>query len=283
MTTDVREAPHHNNLTCYTDYRCRRPECIERYNSWQNNRLHAVAAGTWRPFIDASPVREHLLKLYTAGLTPYRVSVLTGIDWHTVRLYTQADPKQGRGMIRQTTPEVEAKILAVQPEPTLPGRVDPIGTHRRIQALVAIGWPLRELGPHLGLKPDYVRRVLKRGDQVYGTTAQATVDAYDRLRSSRPHRHGVSDIGIGRARRHAKQHRWAPPKYWDLYPGAIDDPHFEPMYGLTRREIVAEDANWVMRTVGLSKADTAERLGVDKSYVDHAFRDHPEYAVEVAA
>jgi hypothetical protein len=283
VTTAVREAPHHRNLTCYTDYKCRLPECVERYNTWQNNRLRAVADGTWQPFIDATPVREHLLKLHAAGITPHRVEVLTGIDWNTVRLYTQPSVKQGRGMIRRTTPEVEAKILAIAPEPTLPGRVDPTGTRRRIQALSAIGWPLRELGPHIGIKPDNVRRILVRGQKVYGTTAQATIDAYDQLRRSRPRRHGVSDIGVARALRNAKQHKWAPPKYWDQHPGCIDDPHFEPMYRVTKREIVAQDANWIMTTVGLNKADTADRLGVDKSYVDHAFRDHPEYAIEVAA
>ena len=283
MTTAVREAPHHRTLTCYTDYRCRLPKCVERYNDWYLNRLRAVAEGTWKPFIDATPVREHLLKLYAAGLTPHRVSVLTGIDWSTVRLYTRPDLRHGRSMIRQTTPEVEAKILAIQPTPTLPGRVDPTGTRRRIQALVAIGWPLKELGPHLELKPDYVRRILKRGDQVYGTTAQAASNAYDRLRGSNPRKHGVSEIGIGRARRYAKEHRWAPPKYWDQWPGAIDDPYFESQYGLTRREIVAHDANEVMRLCGLDRHAAAERLGVHKSYIDHAFREFPQYALEVAA
>jgi hypothetical protein len=38
-----------------------------------------------------------------------------------------------------------------------------------------------------------------------------------------------------------------------------------------------------MRTTGLDRHAAAARLGVDKSYVDHAFRDHPEYAIEVAA
>ncbi len=283
MTTAVREAPHHRNLTCYTDYKCRRPDCVRRYNDWQNNRNRAVAEGTWQPFIDATPVREHLLKLYAAGLTPYRVSILTGIDWNTVRLYTQAAPTQRRGMIRQTTPEFMAKILAVQPEPVMPGRVDPTGTRRRIQALVAIGWPMKELGPHLGVKPDHVRRLMTRTQQVYGTTAQAAIDTYSQLQRSRPRRHGVSEIGFARALRYSRQRRWAPPKYWDQHPGCIDDPHFEPMHRLTRREIIAQDAHWIMTTVGLNKADTAARLGVDKSYIEHAFRDHPEYAVEVAA
>lgn len=269
MTTAVREAPHHNNLTCYTDYRCRLPECTARYTAWQQNRLAAIAAGTWQPFIDATPVREHLHKLYASGFTPQRVSVLTGIDWNTVRLYTHSAPRQGRGRIRQTTPDTAAKILAIPVETVLTGRVDPIGTRRRIQALSAIGWPLKELGPHLGLKPDNVRRILARGQKVYGTTAQNAVAAYDTLRTSRPRRHGVSDIGIARALRNARQHKWAPPKYWDQFPGAIDDPHFVPEYGKTRLQVLGEEAHWLAQG-GLDRGLIAERLGVDRSYVDKA-------------
>lgn len=283
MTTAVREAPHHRNLTCYTGYKCRRPECVKRYNTWQNNRLHAKAAGTWQPFIDATPVREHLLKLHAAGITPYRVEALSGLDWKSVRLFTQPIVAEGRGITRHTTPEIAAKILAIEIAPHLPGRVDPTGTRRRIQALSAIGWPLKELGPHVGIQPENVRRILTRGKQVYGTTAQSTIDGYERLRNDRPRKHGVSKIGVARALRHSQQRKWAPPKYWDQHPGAIDDPHFEPMYRVTRREIIAQDANLIMRTTGLDRHAAAARLGVDKSYVDHAFRDHPEYAIEVAA
>lgn len=263
----VRQAPHHETLTCYTDYRCRLPQCVDRYNTWQTNRLAAIADGTWQPFIDATPVREHLHTLYAAGLTPHRVSALTGIDWNTVRLYTHGAPQHGRGRIQQVAPETAAKILAIRPEPTLPGRVDPTGTRRRIQALSAIGWPLRELGPHLGVQPDNVRRILVRGRHVYGTTAQAAAAAYDQLKGSRPRRHGVSEIGVARALRNARQNKWAPPKYWDAHPGAIDDPHFTPMYRMTRREILAEDAHWLAAS-GLDRGDIAERLGVDRSYVD---------------
>lgn len=278
-----REAPHHRNLTCYTDYACRRPECVDRYRTWQRDRLRAKADGTWQPFIDSTPVRQHLHKLYTAGYTTHRIHELTGIDWNTIRLYTQPDLKRGRGMFRRTTPETQAKILAIQPDPTLSGRVEPTGTRRRIQALSAIGWPLKELGPHINLQPDNVRRILKRGQTVHGTTAQAVAAAYGHLRNGDPRKRGVTQIGYTRAIRNAKQQRWAPPKYWDQYPDAIDDPDFEPMYGLTRREIIAHDANELMRFNGLDKAGAAARLGISKAYIEHAFRDHPEYAVEVAA
>jgi hypothetical protein len=63
----------------------------------------------------------------------------------------------------------------------------------------------------------------------------------------------------------------------------IDDPDFEPLYGISRREIVAHDAGEVMRWCGLDRAAAAERLGVSKAYIDHAFADHPEYAFEVVS
>ncbi|MGW4075936.1 hypothetical protein ACWELB_20900 [Streptomyces asiaticus] len=283
MTTTTRtEAPHHNTLTCYTDYNCRRDPCVTRYNDWHRGRQRALAAGTWQPLVDATPVREHLLKLHAAGITPYRVEVLTGIDWNTIRLYTQPVVHQGRGMIRRISRENQAKILAIQPEPTLPGRVDPTGTRRRIQALCAIGWPLKELGPHINIEPEYVRHILKRINQVYGTTAQATTNAYERLRDDNPRKHGISETSIKRALRHSKQNRWAPPKYWDQHPGAIDDPHFEPMYRLSRIEIVAEDATWLLNA-GYSLDTIAQRFNVTRGYVEDAIRKTNKRTYQEAA
>jgi hypothetical protein len=103
------------------------------------------------------------------------------------------------------------------------------------------------------------------------------------MRHLKPEDHGVLPGHADNARQRAKDNHWAPPSYWADRMDVIDDPHFEPMYGITRRLIVAQDAHWIMTTVGLNKTATAERLGVDKSYIDHAFRDHPQYAVEVAA
>ena len=98
-----------------------------------------------------------------------------------------------------------------------------------------------------------------------------------------PEGNGVAVGHAEQARQRAQANRWPDAAYWDGHADDLEDPHFTPMYRVTRRQIVAEDANWVMRTAGLNKAAAAERLGVDKSYIEHAFRDHPEYAVEVAA
>lgn len=282
MTTAVREAPHHNTLTCYTDYRCRRPECKERYNAYRRERRRAENQGTWQPFADARPVREHLLHLQEAGIGFHRVAALTGLPYNSVRDFLYPSYTKRRGRKTRTSHDTAAKILALQVGDTLPGRVDATATRRRIQALVAHGWPMLILGPHIGCTPKHVWKITTQR-YVYRDTVAAVEDAYNRLRHLRPEKNGVGKREAHIARTRAASHRWPTPAYWDDYPDLIGDPDFEPLYGVSRREIVAQDAAWVMRTTGLDKTATAARLGIHKSYLDHAFREHPQYAVEQAA
>lgn len=282
MTTAAREAPHHRNLTCYTDYKCRRPECVERYNTRNNERLAAHRNGTWTQFVDAEPVRQHLLKLEEAGIGPGWVAATTGLSIQTIRNFTVPNISNGRGRRRRTSPEMAAKILAVTEDNHVAGHVPGIGTTRRIQALVAAGWPLKHIAIHAGLSAPNMSDLLHR-KTIFASTAKAVADAYEQLLERKPHRHGVNRGQVKRARNWAVRNRWSTPDYWAERMDVIDDPDFEPMYGITRRLIVAQDANWIMRTSGLDRYATAERLGVTKSYVDHALREFPEYAVEAAA
>lgn len=284
MTTAVREAPHHNKLTCVKHYGCRRPECVERFRAYQRERYHSRTAGTWEPFVDAEPVRQHILKLQAADFTPVRISELTGLPFQTVVgfIRTHGYNGQRRGRKRRCTPEVAAKIFAITPDTAKPGHVDATGSVRRLQALVAAGWPMEHLGPRISSSCKTVRALIRQ-DRCYGRTAEAVIRVFDELKDQDPEKHGVDRRSATRSRSYAKSRKWATVAYWADRMDVIDDPHFEPLYRVTRREIVAQDANWVMRTAGLNKAATAARLGVDKSYLDHAFRDHPEYAVEMAA
>jgi hypothetical protein len=279
VTTAVREAPHHRNLTCYTDYDCRRPECVQRYLDWDRDRRTRQADGTWDNLVDATPARQHILRLQEAGVLPSRIAKAAGIPLQSIRDLTGDG---WRGFRYRTSPATLEKILAVTEADATPLCVNPTGTHRRLQALVAAGWPLIYIDRRLGYKRERMRKILA-ADTILGSTEQLIAATYDELRTLKPERNGVPRQYARQARKRAAAQRWAPPSYWDQYSDAIDDPDFEPMYGLTRREIVAQDAHWVMTTIGLDRASAAERLGVAKSYIDHAFRDHPEYAVEAAA
>lgn len=283
MTTAAnRQPPHHNTITCYTDYRCRLPECVERYREWDRARYRANANGEPGRYIDAEPVRQHLLKLYDADITIHAVAQATGLTYLAVRSFTHHEYGNRRGRRQRCTPATAAKILAVTPDNITSGLIDSNGTVRRLQALVAKGFPLERIAPHAGLSVNNMSALLQR-KSVLASTARRVAEAYELLRNQRPARHGVDKRNITRAKKRAAANRWPDTAYWAERMDVIDDPDFQPLYGVTKREIVAQDANWIMRTTGLDKTATAERLGVHKSYLDHAFRDHPEYAIEVAA
>lgn len=281
MTTD-RQPPHHNTITCYTDYKCRLPECVRRYNDRNNARLRAHKEGTYSALVEVTPARQHIICLMNTGMSADAIARAAGISVHSVLDILRPHATKRRGKRRRISPQLAQKLLAVRASDRTSGRIDATGTIRRVQALVALGWPVKHIADRAGLSAENSSYILKR-PRVYSSTAKAIAVVYDELRGKRPERNGVIKAHVVVAKNRAARNRWAPPRYWDQHPGAIDDPDFEPMYGVTKREIVAQDANEVMRLCGLDRQAAADRLGVTKSYIDHAFREYPEYALEVAA
>jgi hypothetical protein len=271
VTTAVREAPHHRNLTCYTDYGCRRPDCVQRYIDWDRDRLTRQAEGTWANLVDATPVRQHLLALEAAGVLPNRIAKATGIPLQTIRDFTSP---RTRGRRYRTSPNTAAKILAVTAGDTTPLYVDPTGTHRRIQALVAAGWPMISIDRRLGYKRERMRKILAE-KVVLGTTEQLIKATYDELANRKPERHGIPKHHARTARQRATANRWPPPKYWADRMDVIDDPHFEPMYGRTRGELLAADARELI-AYGVPVEVAAARLGVTKNHLYQELLRHPE-------
>ena len=274
MTRRTGEAPHHRNTVCVKEYGCQLPDCRARFNA----RRRAIKAGTLQPsriLVDATPVREHILELQDAEMTLTSIARLAGVAHTTVCTFIHGRPSGRRGRQQVTTPETAAKILAVRP-------LTATGTLRRIQACAAGGWPGRKVAARAGVSPRWVIE-LRPDSVILIASAEKIVAAYDELRHLVPEENGVHAGHAARARQRAEANRWPDFAYWDQHREDIDDPHFTPMYGVTRREIVAHDANEVMRLTGLNRRAAAERLGVSKAYIDHAFREFPQYAIGVAA
>lgn len=101
-----------------------------------------------------------------------------------------------------------------------PLMVPALGTQRRIQALVALGWTMQELDNHLGRSQGYLHNVL-RNDRVHTATAALVSGLYDRLCMVVPQ--GVPGVRT-RQRNRARARGWAPPLAWD----DIDDPTERP-------------------------------------------------------
>lgn len=283
MTTAVREAPHHDKLTCYTDYSCRRPECVERKNEWQRELRRKQREGQ-PSLIDAGPVRRHILALQAAGTSIYRIALTAGIDDWTVRAFLPS--RDGRRVKKHSTsPEVARKILEVTAELAASGYVDGTGTRRRIQALVAQGWPLRRVHEHLGLNASYVGDLIRRTEQgkpIYVGTAEKVAHAYERLKNQRPARHGIEARFIKRSRQLAAAKRWPTVKYWADRMDAIDDPHFTPLYGITRGELLAADGRELL-ALGVRIDQAAARLGISRNHLQQELLRHPAPETELAA
>ncbi|WP_309049046.1 hypothetical protein [Streptomyces sp.] len=225
MTTTVREAPHHRNLTCVKEYRCKRPECMARSRAYQNIRYRKQGYGTWQPFVDAEPIHQHLLNLKAHGMSCAQVAEIAGLYTATVSgfLY-DLGPKRPRK--RRATPDIAEKILAVSVDQGVPHLIDSTGTRRRLQALARLGWPMKTLGPHIGVHPATAPRLALQA-RVSADSAKAVKRCYELLRDQNPVEHGVAPGVARKTRNRAEREGWPDPQWWEDY-GRIDDPAFDP-------------------------------------------------------
>ncbi|MER6488759.1 hypothetical protein ABT264_35085 [Streptomyces virginiae] len=263
--------PPHGTISRRKHHGCKCWDCCEALRAYSNARYAAMAAGTWQPFVDAEPVRQHILRLQGIGVTPNRIKILTGLPLRTITGFLEAShyPSNVRCRKRNTRREVAEKIMGIPVDADLAFLVDATGTRRRIQALAAIGWPQKQLAQRLGLNHKHVSHIMRRG-QILNRTASAVTAAYEELRNGSAEKFGVSKIGANRARARATANRWAPPKYWAKYPDAIDDPHFTPEYGMTKPQRLAEEAVWMVTVAGVPRTEAATRLGLTFGEVDDA-------------
>lgn len=223
MTTARREPPHHRNLTCVKEYRCRLPECVARHNAYRRRVYRQKGYGTWQPLVDAAPVRQHINNLRDAGHSIPDIQKQAGVDAATLAriLYDGTNKRAER--IR---PEVAERILAVPltPAPVKPSTIiDATGTRRRLQALVSMGWTLTALGPRLGFHPRQLTGLLY-GDRVLASTARRVADGYRVVQTLDPVAHGVPQRSATLSRNLAARQGWHGPLAWD----DIDNPAAEP-------------------------------------------------------
>ena len=252
----------------YSHGPCRCVPCREAASAAARHRYRMIAYGTWQPFTDATPAREHVRSLQAQGLGWQRIAELAGVAPPTVSsmLYGRA----GRPPTVKIRTATAAALLAFQPAlDDLPGTapVDATGTRRRLQALAAVGWSANRLADQLGVERAHVGRII-RGDnpRVSAATARAVRGLYDELWDQLPPE-GTrwEKVSVSRTRNHARLQGWPPAAAWD----AIDDPDASPAEGWERSEkrergtLAAETLD--LLGMGLDLTEAAERLGVSRS------------------
>jgi transcriptional regulator with XRE-family HTH domain len=282
-------AKTHGTRSCYVAG-CRRPECVRANAAYGSTRNRLAAYGRWqpRPLVDAAPAVAHLRWLSTCGVGWRTAARLAGVRAETVcrLLYPRGERPPGK----RTHPDTAAAILAVQPDLwRLPdtARVDPTGTRRRLQALVALGWSQRRLAGLLGTTACGLGHLLRDYDRVTARRARAVRDLYDRLWNTPPPQAARLDRAAAtRARRYAADRRWLGPGAWD--DAEIDDPVARPVEGWLRRDRKRKPA-WLaaeareLTRYGLSRQEAAERLGVLRNTLDQAMVRYPADDGEISS
>lgn len=249
----VAEDLDHGTLSAAKHHRCPCEKCRKAEQDYEKGRYRKMAYGTWQPFVDAQPARDHIRLLQAAGVGWQRVAHAAGLQSSTVERLLYGRPAEGEKPSARIRPETAAKILAVHPGPGLLADgacVDATGTRRRLEALAAVGYTSTRLAAELGLAHTYISKMRKHRT-VCLRTARAVAELYERLAGVDPTTVGVGATSAHRARLAAARAGWLPPQVWD---GDIDDPKVDPL---------AADSPSAPRSV--AELTRAEKLAVAKS------------------
>lgn len=214
------EHPHGQKLRCYLHHRCRCGECRSVHLADSRQRRREQAYGTYtRAQVPAGPVREHLAWLSTHGLGLRAVAAATGISLGTLTGIRWGRPqKDGWGQSPSVSGKYATTILAVRPEAhlLLPGACVPaVGTHRRIEALMALGWSGAELTRRAGRPHGWLGR-LRKAEQITAGSARQVAELYDELWTTRPSASTQAERAmVSRTLSFAARHGFAAPLAWD--------------------------------------------------------------------
>lgn len=151
------------------------------------------------------------------------------------------------------------------------GSVDATGTRRRLQALVALGWPQSAIADCMGISRKNLNILLHSSHAtVQQRTHERALAAYRAL-SMRP--------GPGKhARTVAEKHGWAPPLAWD--DDTIDDPEAQPSGLRTSRTRAYADDLCELYEQGVPVQVIAQRLGIKPESVRTALMRRNRQAVQ---
>ena len=217
----------HGTRTCYVLDKCRCIPCKDANRIVARTTARAQLYGRWEPYVDAEPVRQHLMALRAQGLGPKRVATLAGVPHGSLSKLVYGAPERGMAPSKRVRQHTADRILAVTADLDNLGQrtvVDGTGTARRLQALIAAGWSMSKLGRMLGVEPgNFYKNTL--GRDVSAMRARAVRDLYECLAFTPPPEGNQRERGAAsRSRNRAQAAGWPPPIWWDE--DDLDNPAF---------------------------------------------------------
>ncbi|HEY5784305.1 MAG TPA: hypothetical protein VIT65_05980 [Microlunatus sp.] len=222
--------------------------CLQAGRRYAKRQGHLGRTGRSN-LVDARTVRDHVRQLLEAGLTLGQIEQRSGVHRTGLRhlVGTGSDGRPAAARVRRDTAARLLAITAVRVGEETHGLVDPAGTRRRLQALVATGWTQSALARRLGILPANLPKIVRGGrPAIRVATRDAVRGLYDELWDQPPPALTSAERRARtRALKLAAAQGWPPPMAWD--DDLIDDPLAQPAgknwtYPFTPNAVVADDA-----------------------------------------
>jgi transcriptional regulator with XRE-family HTH domain len=254
----------HGTRACYVLDACRCHPCSKANAEAENWRERQKAYGRYNKYVPAGPVREHVRTLMDAGMGLKRIVAVTGVSQGTMwkLMYGKRRPDGTCIPSRRVLRDTAEKLYTLDPTWTGPlpladGAIlttdASYAVSRKLQALVALGWSMSELGRRLGIT--HVRNaipVVKGERRLTAATAKKADALYEQLSMTLPSETNQRQrIAASRSRRYAKAHGWVPPLDLEAEDVELDDEPYLDEAAILRRL----DGD---KTVRLTPAEAAE-------------------------
>lgn len=248
----------------------RRGMCGTHYEQY---RTRQQAYGRWESvYVDAEPARLHAKELQATGMGARRIAELAGTSRNNINCLIHGRPDRGTGPSKKIHKDWANKLLAI-PLPEVPHHlaaprqvVPAIGTARRLQALMAIGYTQAFLSKAIGFAPTNGCRLFhpERQNSVQAATARRVENLFNRLQ--------LTPGPSTRARRFAQRNNWAPPLAWDE--DTIDNPDARPDRGGANPAGFVERYRELRDELGQSDINIAARLGIQLGSLERQLIRH---------
>lgn len=259
---------------------------------YARRRRAGIADGTWQGRTSPDPAFAHITYLRSRGLSIRAIAAAADLPATTVTPIAYPD-HYGREFILGVTAEA---ILRVTPEMAPDWAcVYAIGSRRRLEALMRLGWSGVYLGQRLGMTHQAIHSIRTRADRITAANARRIAALFDELEM-----HEGPSV---QTRTRAERAGYPLPLAWDI--DTIDDPAAVPAvlgvtesrrrdrgevdevavqravtHGATRRDLtIAERHLTIAALAARGWSDTAigEHLGVTARTVE---RDRREADIE---
>jgi lambda repressor-like predicted transcriptional regulator len=193
------------------------PGCQRAWRSYDRRRRTMLAHGTWQHPVPADQVQTHINTLRQQGMTLASLARAANLSQATVRGATR------RTQFIQGAIATAILAVAADTQPRV-GLVSSTGTIRRLQALVAYGYPVTTLAEIVDRSLQTVMRWMSPNQRaVTEDTATIVATLYDKLAAAPP---PSPSAATNRARLRGKRLGWALPHMWD--DDTINDPTATP-------------------------------------------------------